>query len=157
MYDNDGRGRAEPEELVSSTGYLLARLGMESRRLWGQMLAESGLTPHEFGVLMMLRQVDSASQQQLGRLIGVDPRNVVALIDALETRQLVRRGPDPADRRRHALALTRGGRRLLEKLARTGEQVEQDLLRHLSDDERVSLHRILAKLFESRIADAEPS
>ena len=157
MFNNPGKGESEPTELVASTGYLLARLGMESRRLWGQMLAEFGLTPHDFGVLMMLRQVDSASQQQLSRLIGVDPRNVVALIDALESRQFVRRRPDPADRRRHAVVLTPGGRRLLDKLARAGEQVEQNLLRDLSDDEKASLHRLLAKLFESRTTDAESS
>jgi DNA-binding MarR family transcriptional regulator len=98
-----------------------------------------------------------ASQRQLARLIGIDPRNLVTLIDALESRQLVRRRPHPADRRRHAVVLTPGGRRLLDKLARAGEQVEQDLLRDLSDDERVILHRILAKLFESRTTDAEAS
>jgi DNA-binding MarR family transcriptional regulator len=157
MFNDLRKGGFEPAELVASTGYLLARLGMESRRLWAQMLAEFGLTPHDFGVLMMLRQVDAVSQQRLGRLIGVDPRNVVPLIDALESRQLVRRRPDPADRRRHAVALTPGGRRLLDKLARAGEQVELDLLRDLSDDDKVSLHRVLAKLFASRITDAESS
>ena len=139
----------EPGELVASTGYLLARVGAESRRLWGQMLAEFGLTPHDFGVLMMLRQVESASQQQLGRFIGVDPRNVVALVDALEAQRLVRRQPDLADRRRHAVALTPRGRRLLTKLARAGEEVEQDFLRGLSEGDRVELHQVLVKLFGS--------
>ncbi|MBV8855156.1 MAG: MarR family transcriptional regulator [Sinobacteraceae bacterium] len=113
------------------------------------MLAEFGLTPHDFGVLMMLRQVESASQQQLGRFIGVDPRNVVALVDALEAQRLVRRQPDLADRRRHAVALTPRGRRLLTKLARAGEEVEQDFLRGLSEGDRVELHQVLVKLFGS--------
>jgi DNA-binding MarR family transcriptional regulator len=157
MYNGDGKRRSESSELIASTGYLLARLGMESRRLWGQMLAEFGLTPHDFGVLMMLRRVNSISQQQLGRLIGVDPRNVVALVDALEARQLVRRRQDPSDRRRHAVALTPSGRLILDKLDRAGEKVEQDLLGDLSDDERARLHHLLAKLFESRVTDAESS
>jgi hypothetical protein len=42
MY-NDSKRDSEPTELVASPGYLLARLGMESRRLWGEMLAEIGL------------------------------------------------------------------------------------------------------------------
>jgi DNA-binding MarR family transcriptional regulator len=147
----DAQPDLEPRELVASTGYLLARLGMESRRMWGQMLSEFGLTPHDFGVLMMLGHVESASQQQLGRLVGVDPRNVVALVDALEARRLVRRQPDPSDRRRHAVALTRSGRRLLDKVTRAGELVEQELLRDLSETEKASLHGVLAKLFESRV------
>src|SRR5579859_5387351 len=65
--------------LLASTGYLLARLGMESRRWWGQMLAEHGLTPHQFGVLMALAPLRTASQQQLSRALGVDPRNAVPI------------------------------------------------------------------------------
>ncbi|MBV9131319.1 MAG: MarR family transcriptional regulator [Chloroflexi bacterium] len=151
MSKSSEQSASEPAELVASTGYLLARLGMESRRLWGQMLADFGLTPHDFGVLMMLGRVDSASQQQLGQLVGVDPRNLVALVDALEARQLVRRQPDPTDRRRYAVALTRAGRRMLNKLTRAGEQLEQELLRDLTDEERASLRRVLARLFESRV------
>jgi len=48
--------------LLASTGYLLARLGLESRRWWGQMLAEHGLTPHQFGVLMALAPLRTASE-----------------------------------------------------------------------------------------------
>ena len=146
--------KATPE-LDASSGYLLARLGAESRRLWAQMLSEFGMTPHDFGVLMMLGQLGSASQQQIGRLVGVDPRNVVAVIDALEAQNLVRRQPDPADRRRHAVALTAAGRRRLDVLARAGQQVEEEMLRGLTQDERAELHRLLARLFDSRVGERE--
>src|SRR5437660_8660806 len=86
---------------LASTGYLIARLGIESRRLWGQMLAEYDLTPHQFGVLSALAQLGAQSQHQLARAVGVDPRNAVPIVDALEHRGLLQRRPDPADRRRH--------------------------------------------------------
>jgi DNA-binding MarR family transcriptional regulator len=136
----------EPAVLTASTGYLLARVGASSRRRWARMLAEHGLTPHHFGVLMVLDQLGAASQQQLSRGVGVDPRNAVGVIDLLEQRNLVERRPDPADRRRHAVALTPAGRAAIEDLRRAGEGVERQLLDCLTEAERVDLHRTLRKL-----------
>jgi MarR family transcriptional regulator, lower aerobic nicotinate degradation pathway regulator len=110
------------------------------------MLAEHGLTPHHYGVLLVLDQLGAASQQQLSRGVGVDPRNAVGVIDQLEQRNLVERQPDPADRRRYAIALTPAGRAAIEDLRRAGEEVERQLLDCLTDAERVDLHRVLRKL-----------
>jgi len=136
----------EPPQLLASTGYLLARVGAESRRMWARMLAEHELTPHHFGILMVLDQVAAASQQQLSRAVGVDPRNAVPVIDALQRRNLVERQPDPTDRRRHAVALTAAGRAALDNLRRAGDEVEEQLLDCLSSSERAALHRTLRKL-----------
>lgn len=133
--------------LLASTGYLLARLGMESRRRWGQMLAGHGLTPHQFGVLMALAPLGAASQQQLSRALGVDPRNAVPIIDALEQQGLLQRSPDPADRRRHAITLTRTGQAKAEQLSQAGNDLEHRFLHSLTQDERADLHATLTKLY----------
>lgn len=136
----------EPAELIASTGYLLARVGAESRRRWARMLAEHGLTPHHFGALLTLDQAGALSQQQLSRAIGLDPRNVVPVIDQLQQRDLVRRHSDPTDRRRHSVALTATGRATIKRLQRDGDQVEAQLLDCLTAGERTALHQTLRKL-----------
>jgi DNA-binding MarR family transcriptional regulator len=148
----DGTVTQEPPQLLASTGYLLARVGAESRRMWARMLAEHDLTPHHFGMLMALDQVDPATQQQLSRAVGVDPRNAVPVIDALERRGLIQRRPDPSDRRRNAIALTPAGRAAIRELRRAGEEVEEQLLDCLSTAERSALNRILRKLLRARDA-----
>jgi DNA-binding MarR family transcriptional regulator len=132
--------------LRASTGYLLARLGAESRRRWASMLAEHGLTPHHFATLMVLEHERSTHQQRLSELIGVDPRNTLPVVDLLHRRGLVERRTDPADRRRHALTLTPAGQDLLRTLRHDGEAVEADLLAGITERERATLHRILDKL-----------
>ena len=49
---------------AGSSGFLLARLGAEARRLWARMLAEHDLTPHQFGVLMALDGLGESYQQR---------------------------------------------------------------------------------------------
>jgi DNA-binding MarR family transcriptional regulator len=146
-----GGGPAAPADLTSSSGYLLARLGAESRRRWARMLADHGLTPHHFGVLMTLDHLGVAHQRRLSELVGVDPRNAVPLIDLLHQRGLIRRTSDPADRRRRAIRLTPAGQRLLNQLRQAADAVEGDMLKGLDDHQQAILHRLLLTLFETTI------
>jgi MarR family transcriptional regulator, lower aerobic nicotinate degradation pathway regulator len=132
--------------LLASSGYLLARVGTQSRRRWARMLTEHGLNPSHFALLMALDQLGTASQRQLSHAIGLDPRNAVPLIDALQRHGLLQRHPDPNDRRRHAVALTPTGAALLRRLRRGGEDLERQLLACLDPNEQAALHQLLLKL-----------
>jgi DNA-binding MarR family transcriptional regulator len=134
------------DQLNASPGYLLALIGAESRRRWTQALSSTGLRPAHFGVLMTLGFMNKASQRQLGDLIGVDPRNLVDVIDHLEERKLVERDVDAGDRRRHAVRLTPAGHQALAELKRAGEGAEDELLGALNAREREQLRRLLVKL-----------
>lgn len=131
---------------ASPTGFLLARLGTETRRRWARMLATHQLTPHHFGALMALAHLGTAAQHQVGDLIGVDPRNTVAVIEPLHRRGLVDRGTDLADRRRHLLSLTAEGAALLTRLRAEADAVEEEMLAGLSARQRAELHALLAAL-----------
>lgn len=146
-----GGGPAEPADLRSSSGYLLARLGAESRRRWARMLADHGLTPHHFGILMTLDHLGVAHQRRLSQLVGIDPRNAVPLLDLLQQRGLIERTGDPADRRRRAIALTPAGQKMLNELRQAADAVEADMLKDLDDHQQASLHRLLLTLFEATI------
>ena len=134
------------DSMLTSTGYLLYRTGAEARRRWAQMLGASALTPQQFGVLMTLDQHGTLSQRELSAVLGIDPRNAVAVIDALQERELLERRPDPRDRRRHAVSLTAGGRVAAETLRRAGDATEDELIEALDADERRTLHRLLLKI-----------
>lgn len=144
-------GDAGPTGLRASSGYLLTRLGAESRRRWARMLSERGLTPHHYGVLMTLDDLRVTYQQRLSHAIGVDPRNAVPVVDHLQRRGLIERTRDPVDRRRHAIALTDEGRTAVAELRRAAEVIEREMLQGLTADERTALHRLLHKLFETAL------
>ncbi len=135
-----------PEALFASTGFLLGLLGGESRRRWAQALERWNLRPSHFGALMVLGELGAASQRELGRMIGIDPRNLVPVIDVIEERGLAERTPDPMDRRRHVIRLTSSGKRLLRQLRRSGDEAEMEMLAALDVSERAALHALLLKL-----------
>ncbi len=116
------------------------------------MLAEHGLTPHHYGVLLALRRVRTSSQHRLADAIGVDPRNAVLVIELLERRGLIVRTTDPADRRRRVIELTATGRNVAEQLGRAGEKIEAELLDGLTTRQRTTLNLLLHKLYDAAVA-----
>jgi DNA-binding MarR family transcriptional regulator len=135
-----------PPALFESTGFLLAMAGAESRRRWVEWLGEWELRPSHYSALMVLGERGALSQQELAGMIGVDPRNLVSVIDHLERKGLVERRAHAADRRRNALDLTAAGRSLLERLAASGRDLEDEMLASLDTEERASLQKVLLKL-----------
>lgn len=134
-----------PEGLYGSTGFLLALAGAESRRQWARGLARSGLRPAHYGVLMVLQR-EALPQQDLARALGIDPRNLVPIIDQLQGRGLLERRPHPGDRRRHLVTLTGAGRDALVSVQREGASVEREMLAPLTESEQAVLKELLLKL-----------
>jgi DNA-binding MarR family transcriptional regulator len=133
-------------DLRASPGYLLALIGAESRRRWTRALRSAGLRSSHFGVLMTLGLLGEASQRRVGLAIGIDPRNLVGLMDQLQGRGLIERRIDSGDRRRHAVRLTPLGHELLIDMRKAGESEERELLAALEVPERKELTRLLTKL-----------
>ncbi len=131
------------------TGYLLARTGSAARRRWARMLADRGLTPHHYGMLMTLDERGPSGQQRLSALIGIDPRNAVPVVDGLAGRGLLTRELDPGDRRRRVLTLTETGRDMVHELTETGAEIEAEFLRALDPADQQELHRMLLALLAS--------
>ncbi len=136
----------EPPELLESTGYLLARAGSESRRRFVEALATQDLSLAAYSVLMILGGMTGATQRQLADAAGIDPRNIVPILDDLEGRAFIVRDSHPADRRRHAVRLSPAGRTKLGRLRDVGARAEEELLKPLTAAERKQLHKLLARL-----------
>ena len=70
--------------------------------------ADAGLSLRQYAALTGIRN-GASSPGELARLWQVTPAVITGVIDRLERRGLVRREPDPHDRRRLRLALTDAG------------------------------------------------
>ena len=145
-------GRGGPA-FERSTGFLLSRVGTMARQQWGRMLAEHDLTPHHYGMLMVLSEQESVGPVELSNLVRVDPRNAVPIVDGLIERGLLVRHEHPTDRRRRVLALSPRGRSAAVELSRAGADIENRFLEPLSRHEQRTLNRLLATLADSAVKD----
>lgn len=111
-------------------------------------LGDAGLTKEEWKVLMALH--DSVrSHGWLCQDLGVSTGAMTNRLDKLERRGLIRRAPDPHDRRGVLLELTEPGESQLEQYITAGARRERDLVDDLTAAEKHELNRLMSKLLAS--------
>lgn len=138
-------GERVPAE-ARPTAEAFAALTMASRMLRLQMerwCEKAGLSETRLGVMFMLRHFEAGVP--LGTLaarLRVSPRNVTGLIDHLERDGLVRRVPDPADRRSVLAQLTEPGRERIEALWDGTVAYQRQLMAGFTADELAQLRHL---------------
>ena len=140
-----------PEELVSSTVFLLKRLGMTAKEQTLGAFDEAGLHPYHHAILAVLDEGSRETQGAIADALGYDKGQLVGLLDELEDAGLVSRQRDQADRRRQIVQMTPAGRKTLDKLRRVAASVEDEFLSALSEKEREQFHALLLKLAEHHL------
>lgn len=113
-------------------------------------LGRLGMTGREFAVLTLVDSEGPASQQRLARRISVDRTTMVALIDSLEGKRLVRRRRDPSDRRAYLVEATSLGEKTLRQALKAVRRAEDRAIGSLAGTEAATLKRVLQSLARVR-------
>jgi DNA-binding MarR family transcriptional regulator len=131
--------------LEEQVGFLLRIAMQRHSNIFTSEIAGS-LTAPQFSALVKLMQAGPLSQNHLGRLIYLDVATIKGVVERLRARGLVTSKDDPRDGRRHMIALTAAGRRLVESAIPTAVKITQRTLDPLSEKEQETLVRLLKKL-----------
>jgi DNA-binding MarR family transcriptional regulator len=134
------------KELLKSSGFLLARVGIGFKTQALAKLEEWGFDPYDYSVLAILAEGAREAQATIADTLGLDPSRVVAVLDSLERRELVERQRDPHDRRRHVVSITPSGKRQLSRLRTTMKELEDEFFAPLDAETRERLHDLLLVL-----------
>lgn len=125
----------------------LYRLTRRLRRAQADRLAPLGLTPAQERALRLISRGDEPLRMaELADRLGIVPRSLTTVVDALEEAGLVRREIDPRNRRAILLHLTDEGASVRDGLRETRRRAAEDLFAPLSADDRKTLADLLARL-----------
>jgi DNA-binding MarR family transcriptional regulator len=132
---------------------LLQRLMKRLRRAQAQRLAPLGLTPaQERALRMITRSEEPLRMTELADQLGIVPRSVTTVIDALEQAGLVRREIDPHNRRAIRLFLTDRGLAVRDDMREARRRAAEDLFAPLADGDRRALGELLGLLDQEAAA-----
>ena len=139
------RDKAERDEVLPDLFWSVARRLRGASR---DALAPWDITPGSLRALRVLSHHGSMRLSELSDHLQIAPRSTTEVVDALEARGLVRRRPDPGDRRATLAELTEQGASVLDAIrAARGSEAER-VFGRLTEADRANLARILAKLRE---------
>ncbi len=131
--------------LDEQVGYLL-RLASQRHSALFQNLMVDGITPTQFSALIRLNENGECSQNQLGRLSGMDVATIKGVADRLREKGLTTTRSDPNDKRRSLISLSPQGVQLIEDIKTRGAAISAQTLDPLSPQERDMLLQSLRKI-----------
>lgn len=125
-----------PSTIRDLPSWLLGRAAARGRTLVADALARQGLKMWHHVVLCAVADLEPVAQADLVRSVQLDPKDMVGVLNDLQSAGLVERAPDPNDRRKNAVTITKDGARLVETCAEAARAANDELLVPLSAAER---------------------
>ncbi|RST86014.1 MarR family transcriptional regulator [Aquibium carbonis] len=113
-----------------------------------EQLTGLGITPQQFGLLVIVDRNPGARQTLIAKARGLDKSTLVPMIDRLERDNLLERRPLATDRRIRAIWITERGREVLRKAVPIVQKGDDLLRAHLSEGELAELIRLMEKVRE---------
>lgn len=138
-----------PEVKRPDLAAMLAPLGRALVATELPVLERHGLTMWGYVVLLGLGDEPVYTQAALAKKIRADKTRIIGVLDELQQRGLIRRDPDPADRRARLVSLTPTGRTTRDQAQREIQEQEDRLLSQLPAADRKVFLRSLRTLSES--------
>ncbi|WP_374625177.1 MarR family winged helix-turn-helix transcriptional regulator [Devosia sp.] len=122
-----------------------------SGRLWRKMAREAasrhGVSEAASAPLIWIDRLgDHVRQNALADAVGIEGASLVRLIDELEASGLVRREPDPSDRRANVVSYTDEGRRVVGAVNEALMAVRREVFAGLPDADLDAALRVFAAI-----------
>ena len=141
----------EPADLVDledmlSTGIRFAHVAVY--RHFTATMAELDLTQKQFSVLWLAGDNPGVAQTDLARRLFMDRATTMGIVNRLEARHFLRRGPSLEDRRRKTLYLTREGEAMLARAKQSACAHECWLASRFTRKEAQTLLELLHRIHE---------
>ncbi|QLY29171.1 winged helix DNA-binding protein [Nocardia huaxiensis] len=146
-----------PEVQRPDLAAMLAPLGRVLIQAELPVLERNGLSMWGYAVLLGLGNEPVYTQAALAKKINADKTRIIRVLDELQERGLIRRDPDPADRRARLVSLTADGRTVRDRTQREIQEQEEQVLSLLPAADRKVFLRSLQRLSEGIPALGEPA
>ena len=136
------------DDLYGMPGHLVRRAHQVSTALFSDECAAFDLTSVQYAALVAIEANPDVDATRLSALIAFDRSTIGDVLERLEAKGWITRGPAVHDRRIKLLRLSVAGAKLLRQVGPAVRRVQERLLAPLSPPDRAIIVRLLAQLAE---------
>ncbi|MDA8234573.1 MAG: MarR family transcriptional regulator [Clostridia bacterium] len=139
-------------KVTSNLGYLISKLHQKSNSHLAVLLKKEGVrdvTPGLGKILFALWQKDNVNMNQLAAETQLDKSTMTTMVNRLEKHGLVRRLPDPCDRRATIIQLTEESYKRKDIYEKVSEEMNNLLLKGIDQEELAVVARVLGKMLDN--------
>jgi DNA-binding MarR family transcriptional regulator len=132
-------------------GYHMAQADIPAKAAFYKYIGEPLKLRHvEFTILMLVKSNPGVTQKQLSQTLAVTSANITILLDRLVEKGWIERMRSESDRRVQHIYLTADGTALAESSHHLSLSCEFEMLKHLTEGERIMLLELLDKVARHR-------
>ena len=136
-------------DIENSIGMIIRTASKSLEKALGERLKqELSLSGSKWKVLAALSVEDGISQTKLADLIFVEGPTLVSMIDKLEQLELVKRKPDPKDRRNNLIFMTKKSEGMIKNIIDCVLELRKTITKNISDKELEITKKVLRKMTE---------
>jgi len=135
-------------QITDSLGFLIYRTALALKSALQRCFRENGqeITAEQWGIIRHLWEEEGLSQREIGEKASKDKPNITRMLDALEKKRLIFRQPDPRDRRKFCIYLTKEGKQLHERLFPLARDLRDRIIQDLSRSEMDLMKKVLDRI-----------
>ncbi|WP_407311538.1 MarR family winged helix-turn-helix transcriptional regulator [Desulfosporosinus sp. SB140] len=133
-------------EMTECINFLLTQAQQKVFKYLKSELEPFNVTPVQYGVLQCLWDEDSQNPKQIGNVLGLDSSTITGILDRLENKALIMRNTYTGDRRTIKVELTEEGSKLHEPIGKIIEEVNIEVLKQFSSEEKRKLKEFLERI-----------
>lgn len=134
-----------PSAAADDFGWALGVLLRSYRDMVSPVVGDFPHGPRGYQTLAEVVRGERPSQLALANHLRIDRTVMTYLVDDLEKAGLVKRRPNPADRRQRQIVATARGRKAVARLCERITEAEDTLLGALDTDERAAFRQLVVK------------
>lgn len=136
----------------TQAGFLITQIKQIGGRVFDRILQKENI--REFNgaqgkILYVLWQQDHISIIELSRQTGLANTTLTSMLDRMEAAGLLRRLPDPKDRRKNLIALTGKAACLKESYDRVSMEMHEIYFKHFSTEEILAFEGYLRRVLDN--------
>ena len=133
-------------------GHSIRRLQQIAVGIFLDETSEVGVTPVQFALLFAASREAGLDQRTLAGRIGLDTSTIGAVVDRLESRELIVRKVSPDDKRVRLLSVTPAGKKLLDAVMPAMLRAQERMLAPLPPADRVKFMAMVKRIVEENNA-----
>lgn len=135
-------------ELYECVNFLLTKAQLTVFKYFKSQLAEFDVTPVQYGILKCLWREDGQMPGQIAVCLGLDGSTITGILDRMESKGLLKRTPDPNDRRALRVIITDQGSKLQEPVEKVIISANLKVLQALTPEDKEKLFGFLRGIIE---------
>lgn len=133
-------------ELEQCLNFILTKAQLSVEQVFKEDLKPFGITPGQYMVLKCLWDENGIAVKQLADRLQLDSSTITGILDRLENKGLIKRKPNPNDRRTLSLVLTTKGKALKNSVNQAIINANIKVLGVLNNQESEDLKVLLQKI-----------